>query len=314
MAAQQTQGNIDLVKPSTETWNHEEQIQELQRRMDILESAGGIGRERPNFKPSPDDILLIVPPKHGTTWLLHICHQIRMKGEEPTFDKQEEVISLLASDSNSFGIDTKQPASPYIYVTHMTFPLVPEGGKKIFCFRDPKDVVVSAYYFMDSYLALNGRVSLPTFADNYLMDVQNQINDLILWWECRNYENFMLIFYDDLKEDHAGSVRRIASFMGVDLDDDAVARVVHTTSHAEMSRIAAKFDVRSRALAISKEIGEEPNGTVDRVRKDGGRSGEGREKLPVEVQQRIDQIWQKIVTFKLGFRNMQEMRKALKVD
>ena len=53
---------------------------------------------------------------------------------------------------------------------------------------------------------------------------------------------------------------------------------------------------------------------VGRVRKDGGKSGEGKQKLPIEIQQRIDQMWQEIVTSKLGFQNLQEMREAWKKE
>ena len=53
---------------------------------------------------------------------------------------------------------------------------------------------------------------------------------------------------------------------------------------------------------------------VGRVRMDGGKSGEGKQKLPVEVQQRIDQMWQENVTAKLGFQNLQEMCEAWKTE
>ena len=46
-----------------------------------------------------------------------------------------------------------------------------------------------------------------------------------------------------------------------------------------------------------------------RVRKDGGKSGDG-QKLPPEVRQYIKEKWQEIVTEKLGFQNLKEMREA----
>ena len=64
---------------------------------------------------------------------------------------------------------------------------------------------------------------------------------------------------------------------GIDLDDDAVARVVHMTSHAEMSRQAYKFDIRKVALMLTKKFGDEPppeEEFVGRVCKDGGKSGD----------------------------------------
>ena len=44
----------------------------------------------------------------------------------------------------------------------------------------------------------------------------------------------------------------------------------------------------------------------------GGKSGEGQLLLPSDVKQRIDELWQKIVTTKLGFRTLKEMRDAWK--
>ena len=306
--------SINLGPPGVvEPWSPEQQTQELTRRMGLAASSLYAAKEKPAFTINPDDLLVVVPPKHGTTWLVHVCHQIRMKGEEPSFENQAEVIAHVQGHDKMWGTkceDQKQPAAPYIYMDHMPYPFVPDGGRRIFSFREPKDVVVSAYHFHDSFLALKSRVTLPIFADFYLQTIESQLNDLVKWWEHRFDEDVLLLFYDDLKEDHAGTVRRIAKFMRIELDDDAVARVVHTTSHAEMSRNASKFDVRGIALTISEKIGEEPDGLVGRVRKDGGKSGEGKQKLPVEVQQRIDQMWQEIVTSKLGFQSLKEMRKA----
>ena len=53
---------------------------------------------------------------------------------------------------------------------------------------------------------------------------------------------------------------------------------------------------------------------VGRVRKSGGKSGEGKEQLPADIQLHIDQLWQEIVTTKLGFKNLKEMRDAWKKE
>ena len=304
-----------------ESWTPEQQVQELKRRMGVVMSQM-MAHEKPSFKPNPDDIIVAMPPKNGTTWVMHICHQIRMKGQEPNFENQLEVICMIDIEK-LFGVDpaTKlQPANPRIFATHLPYPLVPEGGKRIFCFRDQKDAVVSAYHFFGSGLALKGRVSLPIFANAYLQQVEKHIKDLVTWWEHRHDDDVLLVFFDDLKEDHAGCVHQISKFMGITLDENEVARVVHTTTHAEMARQSSKFDTRKFALTMTEMIaliGEEPppeGEFVGRVRKDGGKSGEGKQKLPVVIQQRIDQIWQEIVTAKLGFQDLKEMREACKKE
>ena len=91
-------------------------------------------------------------------------------------------------------------------MTDIPYRFVPDGGRRIFSFREPKDVVVSAYHFLDSFLALKGRVALPIFAHAYLQTIESQLNDLVKWWEHRNEENMLRLFFDELKEDHAGTV------------------------------------------------------------------------------------------------------------
>ena len=103
--------------------------------------------------------------------------------------------------------------------------------------------------------------------------------------------------------------------MQVKCDEDVIARVVHTTSHAEMARHSSKFHTRQLAVRVAEEIGEvlpHESETISRVRKDGGKSGEGRLLLSTDVQQSIDQLWQNIVGAKLGFKNLNEMRDSWK--
>ena len=302
-----------------QSWTPEQQMQELKRRMDVTMTEM-MALEKPSFKPKPDDVFVVLPPKNGTTWMLHICHQIRMKGEEPDFEDQLDVITMLEVSETILGVapDARpQPAIPRIFASHLPYPLIPEGGKRIFSFRNQKDAVVSAYHFFDTCLALKGRVTLPIFARAYIQQIEKHMQELVMWWEHRHDDDVLLLFFDDLKEDHPGCVRQIAKFMDVNLGEDDVARVVHTTSHAEMSRLASKFGTRKVVLKMMEKIGEEPppeGEYVGRVRKDGGKSGEGKQKLPVEIQQRIDQMWREIVTSKLGFQDLKEMREALKKE
>ncbi len=267
-----------------------------------------------SFKPLPNNVIVAVPPKCGTTWLLHICHQIRMHGAEPDFEYQTNIVTWIELAEKAFNLDPAtmpQPASPRILATHLPYPLVPKGGKIIYCFREQKDVIVSAHYYLDSFFSLKGRVSLSNMALALIQVVENNLNNLLLWWEHRHDDDILLFFFEDLLEDHAGCVHQIAKFIGVDCDGDILARVVHTTTHTEMARHHRKFD-SPVAIEIAKKAGESlpPEiERVERVRKNGGRSGDGQQ-LPADIQQRVDKLWLDIITPKLGFSNLQEMREA----
>ena len=65
----------------------------------------------------------------------------------------------------------------------------------------------------------------------YFGDVAMVLNGLLVWWEHRNDDDVLFLFFDDLKEDHGGCVNCIAQFIGVDCDEALLTRVVHTTTH-----------------------------------------------------------------------------------
>ena len=107
-------------------------------------------------------------------------------------------------------------------------------------------------------------------------------------------------------------MQQIAKFIGVDCDEDTLARVVHTTTHAEMARHHRKFDTHAVAMYVTKKAGDTlppESERVERVRKNGGKSGDGQQ-LPAGIQRHVDQLWLDIITPKLGFSNLQEMREA----
>ena len=298
-------------------WTHEQQQQELSRRLNMP----GLGKHvevMPPFTPRADDVVCAVPYKSGTTWLTYICHQIRMQGAEPTFEDQTTVVCWIEVNKLLHGVepdDVTQPAEPRIFATHLSdYSIIPKANRIIYCFRDQMDALYSLYRMMDSLLLLKGRIPLALFATSVEDgSVRKSIEQLLGWWKRRHQEDVLLMFYDDLKEDHTGCVRKIAKFMGVSCTDEVIARVVKTTSHAEMSKHSNKFFTRSGCIALAQKIGEEADfdaeDYVGRVRKDGGRSGDGK-LLPQHIQEYYDQQWKEIITAELGFNNLKEMRDA----
>ena len=67
-------------------------------------------------------------------------------------------------------------------------------------------------------------------------------------------------------------------------------------------------------LVRAKVFGDTPITEIcGRVRKGGGRSGDGAS-LPEELKREVEQEWSSVVTAKLGFKNINEMREAWKKE
>ena len=118
---------------------------------------------------------------------------------------------------------------------------------------------------VDTMASLKGRVSIAIFVDffNKLQWTADNLRNMLAWWEHRHDDNVLILFFEDLKEDHEGYVRRIAKFMGIDCDEETIARVVHTTTHAEMAKHHSKFDLHSMVSVLAKGIaGDTPPTTL----------------------------------------------------
>jgi aryl sulfotransferase len=100
---------------------------------------------------------------------------------------------------------------------------------------------------------------------------------LASYWALRHERNVLLLTYEEMKQDHAGAVRRIAQFMGVDLAPTELAAIVEQSSFAAMKNAVGKFEP-GRVVPWAKA------GAM--VRR--GVSGGSNELLTPEQQRRID--------------------------
>ena len=152
---------------------------------------------------------------------MHICHQIRMQGAESTFQDQTDVVCWIECNKMLKGVEPDaviQPTEPRLFATHLSdYDIIPKANRIIYGFRDQMDALYSLYCMMDSLLILKGRIPLGLFADAFVESglVRKRTEQLLGWWKRRHQDNILLMFYDDLKEDHSGCVHRIAKFMAL---------------------------------------------------------------------------------------------------
>ena len=188
------------------------------------------------------DILISVPIKSGTTWMMNIVHQL-LSGGDPHFeDIYAEVpwIEILTRPGMPVEellsrIGDMRRDRPRAFKSHSAPPVLPyvePGGgtnvRYIVVVRNPEEVLVSAKSFLekhtDEWLELwqvpKGALSRPDFSTFYY-DVIDRMGlnaapfgFLRAWWPLRNRPNVQLLHFTDMKRDHDGSIRRIADFIG----------------------------------------------------------------------------------------------------
>ena len=152
-----------------------------------------------------------------------------MHETEPDFDDQDKVVVWMEKGVDWFGLDPNtapQPAEPRLFKSHLPYGgAITAGGKMIYCFRDLKDVMVSAYHFVNTQLVLHGCMSqsaniLLKFWHLVYIVVVEMLETLLVWWDHRHNDNVLFLFFDGLKEDHPGCVRKIAKFMDIECSEE----------------------------------------------------------------------------------------------
>lgn len=217
-----------------------------------------------------DDVVISVPIKSGTTWTMNIVHQLVTGGTSDFRDVYEEVpwIEFLGYPGQpQEDVLDRVAAMPTntrrAFKTHSPPPAVPfqafgtgKDVKYVVVFRNPEEAFVSFLPFLnkhsEDWFDLWGvprealcRPDFPSFYSDVIdaSGMQGAIfGFLAAWWPLRNEQNVMFIHFADMKQDHEGSIRKIAEFLGEEPSDDQWANILEYTSFPWMKQHESKFE------------------------------------------------------------------------
>jgi hypothetical protein len=217
------------------------------------------------------DVVISVPVKSGTTWMMNIVHQLRAGGDAEFLDVYVEVpwlelvpgpaarVEDLIAGFDHMGDDRRRA-----FKTHSApdvLPYVQPGAgpdvRYVVVVRNPDEVVASLPPFArahsDTWFDL---WQLPRSGIFRAADVEAVVAGgdgalvaglfgfVAAWWPLRDQSNVLLLHFADLKRDHEGSVRRVADFLGFDVAAGSWAHVVEYTSFSWMKAHEDKFEIR----------------------------------------------------------------------
>ena len=186
----------------------------------------------------PDDIFIATYVKSGTTWLQYLVYEI-MGRPQGDYEQINLAVPWLEEESQEL-IDAL--ASPRIMKTHDKWRWIPkgEGVKYIYCYRNPKDVAVSYFNHMKLF---SGHYDYKGTFDEFVRDVflayncseQGYYFDHVAEWLAqRSNPNVLFLTFEDMVEDLNREVRRISSFLGVELQEDRLKEIVSSGLFSSM--------------------------------------------------------------------------------
>ncbi|XP_010532214.1 PREDICTED: cytosolic sulfotransferase 18-like [Tarenaya hassleriana] len=229
----------------------------------------GLLHAQENFKARPEDFLVCIFPKTGTTWLKALTYAIvdRSRYDDssnPLLKRNpHEFVPYVEIDFPFFPqVDVIKDKGNTLFATHIPYGLLPEsitnsGCKMVYIWRDPKDTFTSMWTFLHKERSQDGPVAdLDEAFDLYCkgMSMYGPYLDHVLgYWKAyeENPKRIMFLKYEEMRANPVPYVKRLAEFMGYGFTADeeentVVEKVVNLCSFETLKNLEANKGEKDR--------------------------------------------------------------------
>lgn len=196
-----------------------------------------------NFQAKSDDLLIATYPKAGTTWTQEIVDLIQNEGDvdksqrAPIHVRIPFIEWIIPSIGSGLERANEMP-SPRTLKTHLPIHLLPpsfieKNCKIIYVARNPKDNMVSYYHFQRMNKSLPAPGTWEEYFENFLAGKVcwgSWYDHVKGWWKAKDQHRILYLFYEDLKKNTKHEIQKVAEFIGKNLDDEILDKIVHHTS------------------------------------------------------------------------------------
>uniref|UniRef100_A0ACB8GB80 Uncharacterized protein n=1 Tax=Sphaerodactylus townsendi TaxID=933632 RepID=A0ACB8GB80_9SAUR len=213
------------------------------------------------FETRSDDVILVGYPKTGTNWVGQIL--VELEAASGKYDEEERRKRSMRQRERELSL------FPYLEFGD------PAKFEILVLFRNPKDTAVSYLHFA------NGLKLLPTPKtwDEFFSDfIKGKVpwglylDHIIEWNKYLDDKNVMFITYEQIKENAALEIKRMAEFFDFTVNEQEIQSIVEKTSFKTMKDEASetnegigKFLFRKGVVGDWKNVfSEDQNKEMDR--------------------------------------------------
>ncbi|XP_062043236.1 amine sulfotransferase-like [Lepus europaeus] len=254
--------------------------------MDLLENVD-------NFEIRDDDVFIITYPKSGTIWAQQILSLIYFEGHRNRMENLETAFRVPFFEYSRRLMDIENRPSPRLFTSHLPYYLAPKGlknkkAKVIYVYRNPKDVLVSYFYFSNWLETHEPTDTIGHFMEKFLVgEVVGSLwfDHIRGWYEHKHDFNILFMMYEDMKKDFRSSVLEISKFLSKNLSEQDVDAMVNQATFENMKSLpqANYTNTIERYAGMRFQEGQF-------MRK--GTIGDWKHHLTVKQNERFDKIFQ----------------------
>ena len=240
----------------------------------------------------PDDTFLVSFPRSGNTWTRFLVCNLINPEQPVNFINLEDRIPEIYDVPDRI---LRRFPRPRVIKSHESFD--PRYRKIIYIVRDPRDVAVSYYEFQLKRRVISDRCSLkefvPRFMESEFEPKTGCWGDHVLSWLAtrQGRTNFLLLRYEDMKQNPHTEAAKIASFLGLDFTPERVARAVEQSSADRMRSLEREQATRWKETKKTRHDKPFVGKAV---------SGGWRSRLPQTSVAQIESAWGRIMLM-LGY-------------
>lgn len=195
------------------------------------------------FVVKDGDVFVVTYPRSGTTWTEQMVHLLFNSGAQGAQRITDAVpwLETLPHRPGGMAEFLKTLPARRRFTSHLPQPLMPSldgtTAKIVYVARNPKDVAISTYFHDQSKSGYEG-----TWQEHFQLFLRGEVGfgfyfDHVLpwWYASQNNPNILFLKYEDMKNDHAGNVAKLAAFLELDADAKLIDKVVAASGFQAMT-------------------------------------------------------------------------------
>tara|TARA_Y100000591_G_C21814317_1_gene689756 strand:+ start:19 stop:870 length:852 start_codon:yes stop_codon:yes gene_type:complete len=204
------------------------------------------------FLVKKNDIFIASFPKSGNTWVRLIVANLLNK--KPNFNNIDHFLPETYSYKESFYFQNSENIR--IFKSHDYFDH--RFKKVIYVVRDPREIIVSSYFFQMKIGTIKKNYSKKKFIidfikGKYSANFGTWEQNVGSWYGSRN-QNIIFVRYEDLKEKPRHEIKKISKFLKIKISDKKILKIINRTSFKNLQSEEKKDSLKWNSIKSKSNI------------------------------------------------------------